>query len=190
MVNQQAIAPNNNNQLPEGPLVRPAGYRIIPWLAKYILFPLTPFIVGSTIRIIQSNDVTFRVFDTEELSFSLAVLCLLTILASERLDNADYKFTIFALFSVGLFLFTSFYIVSVSESFRLEGLNASVIINFEKIADKSAAITNNISDLVLSTQRNDSQRILDKLFWYTLPTGLLFITAGVYFRRIYGLGDE
>lgn len=164
---------------------------LVGWIAKYLLLPLAPFLVGLAIRWVWAGALSWRCFDPAELSFSLAMLCLFGVASARRLDDAQSRELAFAVFVVGVAIFVSMFAFSIVELSRLESGRQFAL---QQAVTLLEAATPASSDAIASLRNvldgNESERILTRILYSVVGLGMFFVLAGLVLRDRYGLGEE
>lgn len=169
----------------------PQRRRALAWLARNVVLPLTPFIIGAAIRVIRSHDISIAAFDPGELTFSLAMLCLLGVAAAWRLQDRDDRDVAFAIFVIGVAFFVSMFAFTIVEESRLSEVRASAMNSAISHLSSGAALSaGEISDLVKSKEQQASERTLQTIFYVVLAVGIATVITALGLRNRYGLGDE
>jgi hypothetical protein len=164
---------------------------LLGWIAKYVLLPLTPFLVGFAIRLVGTGELTWRCFDPAELSFSLAMLCLFGVASARRLDDSESREIAFALFVVGVSIFVSMFSFSIVELTRLDSSQHVALTHaIDLLATRAPTGTAELATLRSSLDGGESVGILRRILVSVAALGLLFVIAGLVLRDRYGLGEE
>jgi len=184
------VNPLNLNDPPSPPVVAQRA-PLLGWIAKYLLLPLTPFLVGLAIRWVGAGALSWPCFDPAELSFSLAMLCLFGVASARRLDNAQSREVAFAVFVIGVAIFISMFAFSIVELSRLESTRYLALQQAIDALAIPAPISRNTLDGLRSTlDGNQSESILHRILCSVAGLGVLFVVAGLILRDRYGLGEE
>ncbi len=77
-----------------------------------IVFPLLPFLIGALIRAIH-NGLTMQVFNPPELTFSMALLCMICFQDASLLSNKVLGSSLASLFSILMVFFIVMFAVSL-----------------------------------------------------------------------------
>lgn len=65
---------------------------MIGWFAKYVIFPLIPFIIGFLIRLAYAKgSFSMDLLNPPELSFSISIISLFLIMSASRIDNKQLR---------------------------------------------------------------------------------------------------
>ena len=107
------------------------------WILIYILFPLSPFLLGGVIRLVLSRDPTWTTFNASDLAISFALLCLFinqSLLKNEillpnddKVEDVELKAYYFLTFS-GIFFFlfiSNVFCDSIIKYYYMEELETS-----------------------------------------------------------------
>ncbi len=86
---------------------------LIGWISKNVILPLAPFLVGALVRWLVQGKVTLTMFDASELAFSMAMLCLLLILSSSKLNDKHLAQSLTNGFSLGIVVFVALFAVAI-----------------------------------------------------------------------------
>ncbi|MEM9558025.1 MAG: hypothetical protein AAGC60_27455 [Acidobacteriota bacterium] len=99
----------------------------VSWLGKYVVLPLTPFIVGVMVRYLYSGNLEFRALSPAELSFSMAMMSLVMATKASQLENS-VRGAITTLYRVGVVVFIVLFSIAmfletdISASYKLTWL--------------------------------------------------------------------
>jgi hypothetical protein len=158
---------------------------------KYVIIPLTPFIIGACIRLLESESASWSALDPAELSFSLAMFCLLGNISARRLEKSQYREAIAGVFVVGAVLFISLFAYSVLKSQQLDNLERSSIERILRQVTESGTLARiDIEEMVEHAATATILQRLNLVLGIVSSVGLIYVCMGLGFRHIYGLGDE
>jgi hypothetical protein len=186
---------------PKEPLAKPR-HGISGWLAKYVLAPLSPFIVGAALRMLHAEAWSVSAFDPGELSFSLAMFCLFVTLSLQRRTELSAKDVLDTFFTIGTLLFIAMFSFSVIQSAELSDHKTSAITNLSDAVksislSSQSDITTQVSSLVTKIdtlskieEQKTNQRKLNNGIIIIGLAGFCFIVLGTAFQRQYGLSLE
>jgi hypothetical protein len=162
------------------------------WLAKQVVLPLTPFIVGCGIRTIRLHHLSVSCFDPAELCFSLAMFCLIGVVAARRLDSTEYREAAFALFAIGVAIFISLFSFSVIEAAQLDDTKDEALKEARLVFGSGHV---NVSQPEIDRVLRASEQVrckdtLETILYSVACVGAVFLLAGFAMRDRYGLGEE
>lgn len=161
------------------------------WLARHLVLPLIPFLVGSGIRMVRAGEVSISAFDPAELSFSLAMFCILGVVAARRLQAQEYREAAFVVFVIGVAIFMSMFAFSVVESDRLAELQENALDSTVQALKSGKAMSGGDLEAIAKVREREScQRISFAILCVVICCGALFVVAGFAARDRYGLGEE
>lgn len=90
------------------------------WLAKNVLTPMLPFLIGAVIRAISGIQGVKNVFDVGELSFSMAMLCLFVLTSASRVTDKSIRDSLTAVWVCGAVIFLVLFAVSSFAKVQIE----------------------------------------------------------------------
>lgn len=79
------------------------------WVAKNVVLPLAPFVVGAAVRWAHLGEASLEVVNPAELSFSVAMVCLLVMSSASRLPNPHLRDAIGSIFGFGLVIMVALF---------------------------------------------------------------------------------
>jgi hypothetical protein len=66
-------------------------FKTLEWFFCAIILPLTPFFLAALIQIIYFEKISFSMFDPSILSFTMIMVCYVTLVKIHNLDNTGLK---------------------------------------------------------------------------------------------------
>jgi hypothetical protein len=176
---------------PGGPAVIAQRAPFLGWMAKHLVLPLTPFFVGSAIRIVRTGELSASAFDPAELSFSLAMFCILGVVAAHRIHDREYRDIAFVVFVIGVAVFMSMFSFSVAESARLSTVrDEALIAAVQALKAEPKKTPDEIALISREKERQACERTVSTVLSVVVVLGVLFVGAGFAARDRYGLGEE
>jgi uncharacterized membrane protein YoaK (UPF0700 family) len=167
------------------------GRGAVAWLARNVVLPLTPFVIGATIRIIRSGTITISAFDPGELAFSLAMLCVIGVASARRLQDRDDRDVSFSIFVIGVAFFVSMFAFAVIEESRLINVrNEAMTAAITQLKSGTGLSSNQVTELSRDKEQRASERTLHTIFWVLVVVGAIIVPTMLALRDRYGLGDE
>jgi hypothetical protein len=165
---------------------------LLGWSMKYIIVPLLPFFIGAGIRLIDNNGGwSWGMLHPSELSFSLAMFCILGNVYARKLEDEKIRETLSGLFIAGIVIFMSMFAFSVSQDSQLNNLRTDTVSTIISEANQKGALPyNEIKELA---QEQNIQIIIHKLnviLSIVSIAGAIYIFMGLTFRHFYKLGEE
>ena len=113
----------------------------ISWSAKYVLFPLIPFVIGTLVRYFYQGSLSLSIFDPAELSFSMSIISLLVIIGANKLNDKHLADSLLYLYVLSLFLFLAAFVCASSSEMELKGLINLSIENYKNTPQYGSNIT-------------------------------------------------
>ncbi len=176
------------------PAVAPLGTDVprgwLGWLCANIVLPLTPALIGASIRLIHDG-LSIDIFEPGELAFSLAMFCLLGAVSARRVTDREYRDTAFTAFTVGVAFFMSMFAISVliaaQLSSAMEAAIGDLTAGFSQTPAPSSAV---IDELARVNERLHTRKTFKTILLFVGTMGFLFVGTALVFRDKYRLGDE
>jgi hypothetical protein len=166
----------------------------VGWLGRHILLPLTPFIVGSLIRTLKSGRLSISSLDPTELSFSLAMFCLIGVVAARKIEIIQYREAAFAVFVVGVAIFMSLFSLSVAQAWQFENTRDQALKEAEAALEQKQQGElpnhNQILQIMRKSDQESCQHTLEMTLAAAGGLGFLFVVVGFTLRDRYGLGED
>jgi hypothetical protein len=140
--------------------------------------PLTPFITGAIIRGVGGVQGYQSVFDVAELSFSMAMLCLLVVASAGRISDPHLRESLVGLWIFVGVVFLALFVLSTFVKVQIDAATGDLMNNVQKVLSGSTQIT---SLRVPDPSVENLARILDRIWSFAailaVPTALLAATC-------------
>jgi hypothetical protein len=178
---------------PIAPLVNPHKYELKGWLAKYLLFPLSPFFIGLFLRFVNFHSLVFKsiyMSNAEGLAFSLIMFCLLGSITARRLDDKGVQSFLYNTFIIGVIIFSALFAISTWLSIDVVNNEQKALLNLTNFINGSQTSTYTIQIGAFAQERLDGSMELSHILIATFILGVVFIGMGVLYRQFYGLGED
>ena len=164
----------------------------LSWLCANVILPLTPALVGASIRFIHRSEFTFNVFDPAEVAFSLAMFCLLGAVSANEIKGNAERDTVFTAFTIGVAFFMAMFALSVflsseltySNEIAIEGLTASVN------GQLSDSAKSDVSVISRTQNRARIDATISLILKVVGLVGFVFVGLALVFRDKYRLGES
>jgi len=148
--------------------------KFVAWAAKNLLLPLTPFITGAIIRGVSGVQGYQSVFDVGELSFSMAMLCLLVVVSAGRVQDQNLRESLVGLWIFAGVIFLALFVVSTFVKVQIDTGTADLLQSLQ------AALSHNPSSNIAQTTSPEVDKLakmLDRIWIFAavpaIPTALL-----------------
>lgn len=163
--------------------------KIISWASKRVLLPLGPFFVGASIRYVHDGTVNRSLFDPTELSFSMAMLCLLVSFSINKLDDKDLADSLNGLYGVALLFFFAMFAASSFIKIRLEYHVFEYISLVKDSIANNPQLPQNIIDKINGPLCNDLTSMLLRIQSIVGLMSFVLIPVTVIIKEKYNLDD-
>ena len=159
------------------------------WTMKYALVPLIPFLIGALIRWLE-NGIGWNAFKPVQLTFALAMFCLLVYASAERLDSLQYKETIQTIYVLGMVLFIALFTYATVKDSQLSGIHNRTRDKLIEAAEdpgwaSKEMINQHVQQDVIDNINNTNTLVVG----ISVVLGALFILFGLRLRHSYRIGD-
>ncbi|MGB0385169.1 MAG: hypothetical protein ACPGWR_10125 [Ardenticatenaceae bacterium] len=159
------------------------------WAMKYALVPLIPFLIGALIRWLE-NGIGWNAFKPVQLTFALAMFCLLVYASAERLDRLQYKETIQSIYVLGMVLFIALFTYATVKDSQLSELHNRTRDKLIEAAEAQGCVSKetvnqHAQEDVIDNINNTNTLVVGISGFF----GVVFILFGVGLRHWYRIGD-
>ena len=137
---------------------------VIGWCTKYVLLPLTPFLVGALLRYFYQGSFSLSIFDPLELSFSMAILSLLIAINASKLRDKDLADSLSYLYFIAMFFFLIVFVCASLFNIQINDLIMSSMEDLKNNPQQSDIISSNISQNLQQIEKFDSRISAIRIF--------------------------
>jgi hypothetical protein len=157
--------------------------KFVAWAAKNLVLPLTPFITGAIIRAVSGLQGYQSVFDVGELSFSMAMLCLLLVVSAGRLSDHHLREALVGLWILAGVIFLALFVVSTFVKVQIDSGTNDLILAIQKVVSTGGPLsTMRTSDPVVEK----FVKMLDRIWLFVvipaIPTVVFAATCKFGFK--------
>jgi hypothetical protein len=173
---QPAVPSPPSTVLPPPPTTTPSGgfTQFVAWAAKNLLLPLTPFITGALIRGVSGVQGYQSVFDVGELSFSMAMLCLLVVVSAGRVQDQNLRESLVGIWIFAGVIFLALFVVSTFVKIEIDAGTTELLQSFQ--AALSHTPPSNVAQIA-SPEVSKLAKMLDRIWIFAavpaIPTAVL-----------------
>jgi hypothetical protein len=108
--------------------------KFLAWATKHLLLPLTPFITGAIIRAVAGMHGYQDVFDVGELSFSMAMLCLLVVASASRVSDQHLRESLVGIWIVPGVIFLALFALSTFAKVQIDSGMKDLLLSVQRTA--------------------------------------------------------
>ncbi len=144
----------------------------VAWVLKNLLLPLLPFGLGALIRILSALSIDRSAFDPADLSFSLAILCLLVSVSARKLQDPHTSSSISSMFIMFGCLFLTLFAITTLWKFDADATSAGMLEDARRYISSGGTSIAAVGDVVTRTQFVSTLQRIDAVRQIT------FIVAG------------
>ena len=156
------------------------------WFFTRVILPLTPSIVGIFIRYIHTGVFSVFLFNPMELSFSIAMLCLLVLFSIQKIEDREIRnilsviYIILLIFFIGIFALSNFLDVHIDQLYKTSSLHVDY--GFSKI--KTPKPTSTFLDI------ENYEIMFERLRRSVLVFTCVIILVTIVIKNIFKLKEE
>jgi hypothetical protein len=135
--------------------------RSLSWSLRYVLLPLTPFIVGAVVRLLYTGTVSPTALSPSELCFSMAMMSLVVSAKTRQLEDVHLADSLTSMYQIGLILFLSLF----SLTMFLETDITATLQTLHKTAQESISTGSVLTAKDIPERLHNYTIILERLRW-------------------------
>ena len=161
----------------------------IGWVSRNVLLPLLPFIVGACIRSVHLGQLSLEIVDPAELSFSMAMVCILANRGAGKLTDKPLSDTLTSLYFVCIVLFLALFTYAAVVRLQLESSMNKEIMTLSDLLKQIIASGTTQGKQVPSSAIADSFVLINRVQTFAVVTSAVVLPLTVFFKYFYELED-
>jgi hypothetical protein len=157
---------------------------VVSWCLKNILISLLPFIIGTIIRIIVLGKImSFDIFSSSELAFSMSILYLIVYQSVGNLDDLNLKDSLYSLLMFGIMICIIIFALSIFAKLQIE-TEFQTLLNSVKELDSNQIGT---CELIQKWQPDRYNKLLNGANWFSIGITVISIPLIIVLKNKYKL---
>jgi hypothetical protein len=137
--------------------------KVLGWFLKNVLLPLLPFVIATVIRYINLGQLSLQILDGGELSFSMAMSCILILSSVSRLSDKEARDVITNILYIGVGLFVAMFACSILAKVHMESIVSTGVGQLKDHLQLGSNVTISEIQMVNNMYTDEYLQILDDI---------------------------